>query len=100
MRLVSAFGFVLALSVAAPSFAQRAPAPPPAAPAAPAAKKNDNRKKDGGKVIRGGFDFLVKARRPEAYYLLSRANLSYPEVELKQSFLGKVVESADHTPSD
>jgi hypothetical protein len=46
-------------------------------------------------ITLGPIRVTGQVRKPEAFYILQRATLSYPEVEQKRSFIGKSVESVD-----
>jgi hypothetical protein len=86
MRTLSLLGLALSLLLSAPAFAQDE------GDKKPAAKE--------GKVIKlKEISVYGRVRKPEAFYILQRATLSYPEVDLKKSFLGKVVDSVDQNPS-
>ena len=55
-------------------------------------------KNNGGKektITLGPIRVTGQVRKPEAFYILQRATLSYPEVEQKRSFIEKSVESVD-----
>jgi hypothetical protein len=73
-----------------PAFAQNNPSSQPVAPVEKVEK--------GGKektITLGPIRVTGQVRKPEAFYILQRATLSYPEVEQKRSFIGKSVESVD-----
>lgn len=47
------------------------------------------------KVVYTKHELKGELRRPEAIYILQRATITQPEVEQKQSFIKKSVESVD-----
>ncbi len=39
-----------------------------------------------------------RIQKPQAFYILQRSNLNFEGLELKQSFIPKIVESIEHQP--
>ena len=73
----------------APALAQDTPS------SQPAKTTGGNKEKT---ITLGPIRVTGQVRKPEAFYILQRATLSYPEVEQKRSFIGKSVESVDKGP--
>ncbi|MFO0726091.1 MAG: hypothetical protein U1E65_20075 [Myxococcota bacterium] len=73
----------LGLGLAAPAFAQN----PPAATRRP------------GRQIRiGEFKIEGQIQKPQAFYILQRSNLNFEGLELKNSFVPKIINSVDQAP--
>lgn len=53
----------------------------------------------GRRVIRFS-DVVVEGRvqKPQAFYILQRSNLNFRSLELKQSFIPKILESVEKAP--
>lgn len=89
MRTVSMFSLLLCLAISGVALAQEEP------------KKEESTEKkgsiQGNRIDLGEIRVTGQARGPAAFYVLQTPTLSYPEVKLKKSFLGKVVESAEKT---
>ena len=55
--------------------------------------------KAGRKVIRlEAIKVEGRIQKPEAFYILQRSNLNFEALELKESFIPKIVESVNHKP--
>jgi hypothetical protein len=55
--------------------------------------------KGGRKVIRlEAIKVEGRIQKPQAFYILQRSNLNFEGLELKQSFLPKIVESVQKAP--
>jgi hypothetical protein len=71
--------------LAAPAWAQQ-PAPSGA-------------RRAGGRVIRlGEFRIEGQIQKPQAFYILQRSNLNFEGLELKNSFVPKIVKSVEQAP--
>ena len=57
------------------------------------------RRRRRSKVIRlGEFKIEGTIQKPQAFYILQRSNLNFEGLELKNSFLPKIVESVNKAP--
>ena len=75
----AALGFVLAVAVSAE--AQQ-----------PARRKP-------GRVLRlGDFKIDGQIQKPQAFYILQRSNLNFEGLELKNSFVPKIIKSVEQSP--
>ena len=55
--------------------------------------------KKKGKVIRlEAIKVEGRIQKPEAFYILQRSNLNFEALELKQSFVPKIIESINDKP--
>ena len=55
--------------------------------------------KAGRKVIRlEAIKVEGRIQKPEAFYILQRSNLNFEALELKESFIPKIVDSVNHKP--
>lgn len=92
MKRIVTFGFLVgALWVASPAIAQDAPSSQPSGATNPPPSNNKKTKE----ITLGPIRVTGQVRKPEAFYILQRATLSYPEVEQQRSFIKKSVDSVD-----
>jgi hypothetical protein len=63
------------------------------------AQAQNRRKSRRSKVIRlGEFRIEGTIQKPQAFYILQRSNLNFEGLELKNSFVPKIIQSVDQPP--
>lgn len=89
-RVVAAtYGVSLALLVLVGATAQaQQPAPTSRAAARPAARQ----------IRIGEFKIEGQIQKPQAFYILQRSNLNFEGLELKNSFVPKIIKSVEQAP--
>lgn len=56
-------------------------------------------KKSPGRVIKlGDFKIEGQIQKPQAFYILQRSNLNFEGLELKNSFVPKIIKSVEQAP--
>ena len=59
----------------------------------------DAQRRRRGKVIRlGEFKIEGTIQKPQAFYILQRSNLNFEGLELKNSFVPKIIKSVEQAP--
>lgn len=67
--------------------------------AAATAQEGDNRRTRPRKVIRIEETRIEgRIQKPQAFYILQRSNLNFEGLELKNSFVPKIIESVEKAP--
>jgi hypothetical protein len=102
MRRMGSVFLALSLLAATPAFGQAADAPqsqPEAQPPSEGTAPKRGEKPKDKTINLGPIRVTGQVRKPEAFYILQRSPLVYPEAQQKKSFLGKVVESVEKESS-
>ena len=87
-QVVTATCALLLASVGASAAEAQQPAPTSRAAARPAARQ----------IRIGEFKIEGQIQKPQAFYILQRSNLNFEGLELKNSFVPKIIKSVEQAP--